>query len=148
MISLFSSAASLTLLTEILEAGLKKQKYTQEQRYWITQFVRALALIEMGSSPISAISIPIINHFLNQCVGMSKENASYLTTGVAIGLNVTTSPLGLAQASMVVSTAVCSSIAGNKLVKGAIESAKQRFFSSKEKEVSSETPASVVTKRL
>ena len=65
-----------------------------------------------------------------------------------IGLNVTTSPLGLAQASMVVSTAVCSSIAGNKLVKGAIESAKQRFFSSKEKEVSSETPASVVTKRL
>ena len=29
----FTSAASLTLLTEILEAGLKKQKYTQEQRY-------------------------------------------------------------------------------------------------------------------
>jgi hypothetical protein len=123
----FLTGVSLTAGLDALETSLKKQNYTSETIYWISQFLRGLTFLALGSSLCTTISLNIFNFFLKEYLALDQVKANYLTRGTALALNAITSPFGMIYTSITISANLTGSIAGSY----AYDWAKRGFFALK-----------------
>ncbi|HAT9523958.1 TPA: hypothetical protein JBC98_04730 [Legionella pneumophila subsp. pneumophila] len=121
----------LTLTDEIINDYLKNHHYSQQQIYWISQSIRALTLIAIGTSPGIALGLPISTLLLTEHLGVDKTNANYLTTGSVMAWGLLSSPFNLLNTSLVMASSIGASILTSKITQSSYQFVRNRFFSSK-----------------
>lgn len=126
-----SSACVITVFSELFTDLLRAQHYSEKQIYWINQLFRCSALIEMGTSPVVTLSIPLLNYLLSEYAGLKKEQASLSTTGIVIGTNLLAAPEKILDSSLVMLTAIGANTLGNKATKYVYNLAKKSLFAFK-----------------
>jgi hypothetical protein len=131
-------SALITLANEGATDYLKSLHYSPDQIYWINQGIRALLLIVLGTSASTALSVPLAGFVLNSYCGLSKETSNYATTGVALGINLLTTPMSLMQASLAIGTSVGTSLLSSKMTKSGYNYIRDTLFRSKQVEESKE----------
>lgn len=124
----------ITLVNEGTTDYLKHLHYHPDQIYWINQGIRALLLIAVGSSASIAIATPIVGYALHAYGGCSKEKSNYITTGIAVGLNLLTNPLSLIETSIALGTSISASFLGSKITQSGYSFVRDTFFKSKDVE--------------
>ncbi|CAM2969084.1 Uncharacterised protein [Legionella steigerwaltii] len=124
----------ITLANEGATDYLKHLHYHPDKIYWINQGIRTLLLIAMGSSATTAIGTALAGYALHSYWGYSKENSNYITTGVALGINLVTNPMSLIETSLAIGTSVCASFLGSKMTKSGYHFVRNTFFGSKKVE--------------
>lgn len=128
----------ITLVNEGATDYLKGLHYNPDKIYWINQSIRALLLMALGSSASIAIATPIVGYALHSYGGCSKEQSNYITTGVALGINLLTNPMSLIETSIAIGTSVGASFLGSKITQSGYRFVRDTFFRSKEDEDSEE----------
>ena len=131
-------SALITLANEGATDYLKNLHYSPDQIYWINQGIRALLLIALGTSASTALSVPLAGFALNFYCGLSKETSNYVTTGVALGVNLLTTPMSLMEASLAIGTSVGSSILSSTMTKTGYNYIRDTFFRGKQVEENKE----------
>lgn len=121
----------LTLTDEVINDYLKNHHYSQQQIYWISQSIRALTLIAIGTSPGIALGLPISTLLLTEHLGFDKTNANYLTTGSVMAWGILSSPFNLLNTSLVMASSIGASILTSKITQSSYQFVRNRFFSSK-----------------
>lgn len=128
----------VTLVNEGATDYLKDLHYPPDKIYWINQSIRALLLIALGSSASIAIATPIVGYALHSYGGYSKEQSNYITTGVALGINLLTNPISLIETSIAIGTSVGASFLGSKITQASYRFVRDTFFRSIKDEDSAE----------
>lgn len=119
----------LTLNDEFLTNCFKACRLSDEKIYWITQVIRALALIAFGSSLEIAILTPLANYLLTRFKILSKDNANYLTTGVVLSIDLLTSELSVTETSIIVVASVVAARLGADLAREGYRKLRRLFRS-------------------
>jgi hypothetical protein len=141
-----SSSMLITLANEGVTDYLKSLHYHPETIYWINQSVRALLLVSLGTSAITALVGSFSSLLLSEYCGVSKETSNYITTGVTLGINVLTmNPLSIIDTTVAIGTSVGASLVGSKVTKSGYDYARDAFFADKENE---DVAANPIPKRL
>ncbi|MCL9683600.1 hypothetical protein [Legionella maioricensis] len=135
----------ITLANEGVTDYLKGLHYQPNDIYWINQGVRALLLIALGTSPSIAITVPLAGYVLNSRCGLSKEKSNYVTTGLALGVNLLTTPMSFMEASLAIGISVGSSLMGSKITKSGYNFVRDTFFSAKKVEETKEHAPQITT---
>ncbi|HHT0592196.1 TPA: hypothetical protein ACTXXA_002181 [Legionella anisa] len=135
----------ITLVNEGATDYLKHLHYHPDQIYWINQGIRALLLIALGSSAYIAIATPLAGYALHAYGDYSKEKSNYITTGVAVGLNLLTNPMSLLETSIALGTSVGASFFGSKIARYGYGVVRETFFKSKDVEDTQEHEQSTET---
>lgn len=136
----------LTLSDEALAGYLKSKGYSDERISWGIQALRAAAFIFVGSSPQLVLATPFASYLLTR-LGFSKDTANNVTTGLAVGYEVFTSPLDVGATALTVATSVGAALLGGKAAHATTDWLKQHFFSSvksKEPEVAVDPCANIL----
>ncbi|HAT1797385.1 TPA: hypothetical protein RG395_000652 [Legionella pneumophila] len=121
----------LTLTDEIINDYLKNHHYSQQQIYWISQGIRALTLLAIGTAPGIALGLPISTLLLTEHLGFDKKNVNYLTTGSVIAWGILSSPFNLLNTSLVMASSIGASVLTSKITQSSYQFVRNRFFSSK-----------------
>ncbi|HAU1153211.1 TPA: hypothetical protein JBI12_14975 [Legionella pneumophila] len=121
----------LTLTDEIISDYLKNHHYSPQQIYWISQSIRTLTLIAIGTSPGIALGLPISTYLLTEHFGFDKTNVNYLTTGSVIAWGILSSPFNLLNTSLVMASSIGVSVLSSKITQSSYQFVRNRFFSSK-----------------
>lgn len=121
----------ITLANEGITDYLKSLHYHPDHIFWINQAIRSLLLIALGSSPAIAIATPIAGYVLNTHCGLSKENSNHITTGLALGINLLTTPMSFIEATVSIGTSVGASLLGSKITKSGYNFVRNTFFGNK-----------------
>ncbi|KTD01290.1 hypothetical protein [Fluoribacter gormanii] len=124
----------ITLVNEGATDYLKNLHYHPDRIYWINQSIRALLLMAMGSSAIVSIATPLAGYVLHSYGGYSKEQSNYISTGIALGLNLLTNPLSLTETSITIGTSVSASFLGSKITRAGYHLMRHAFFGNAEAE--------------
>ncbi|HBD7051897.1 TPA: hypothetical protein KKW36_000840 [Legionella pneumophila] len=121
----------LTLNDEIINDYLKNHHYSQQQINWISQGIRALTLIAIGTSPGIALGLSISTFLLTEHLGFDKTNVNYLTTSSVVAWGLLSSPFNLLNTSLVMASSIGASILTSKITQSSYQFVRNRFFSSK-----------------
>ncbi|HAT1740038.1 hypothetical protein SCO11_02275 [Legionella pneumophila serogroup 1] len=121
----------LTLTDEIINDYLKNHHYSQQQINWISQGIRALTLIAIGTSPGIALGLSISTLLLTEHLGFDKTNVNYLTTSSVVAWGLLSSPFNLLNTSLVMASSIGASILTSKITQSSYQFVRNRFFSSK-----------------
>lgn len=121
----------LTLTEETLTDYLESLNYSKTQIYYVNQAIRALEIIALGSSWQTTMAVPLANYLLTNYVGLSNDNANYLTTGAALTVGMLSSPIGAVETSLVMGASIGAGILGAQIGKQVFNLAKNGFFSVK-----------------
>ncbi|CZH13472.1 Uncharacterised protein [Legionella pneumophila] len=121
----------LTLTDEIINDYLKNHHYSQQQINWISQGIRALTLIAIGTSPGIALGLPISTLLLTEQLGFDKTNVNYLTTSSVVAWGLLSSPFNLLNTSLVMASSIGASVLTSKITQSSYQFVRNRFFSSK-----------------
>lgn len=121
----------LTLTDEIINDYLKNHHYSQQQINWISQGIRALTLIAIGTSPGIALGLPISTLLLTEHLGFDKTNVNYLTTSSVVAWGLLSSPFNLLNTSLVMASSIGASVLTSKITQSSYQFVRNRFFSSK-----------------
>lgn len=121
----------LTLNDEIINDYLKNHHYSQQQINWISQGIRALTLIAIGTSPGIALGLSISTLLLTEHLGFDKTNVNYLTTSSVVAWGLLSSPFNLLNTSLVMASSIGASILTSKITQSSYQFVRNRFFSSK-----------------
>lgn len=121
----------LTLTDEIINDYLKNHHYSQQQINWISQGIRALTLIAIGTSPGIALGLSISTLLLTEHLGFDKTNVNYLTTSSVVAWGLLRSPFNLLNTSLVMASSIGASILTSKITQSSYQFVRNRFFSSK-----------------
>jgi hypothetical protein len=144
-----SSSMLITLANEGVTDYLKGLNYSPETIYWINQSIRALLLISLGTSAITAIAGSLSSFILSEYCGVSKETSNYITTGVTVGINILTmNPLGIVDTTVTVGASVGASLAGSKVTKSVYDYVRNTFFTSKEDRDAEEEKSQIAAIKL
>lgn len=119
----------LTLSDEALTGYLKSKGYSDERISLGIQALRAAAFILVGSSPQLVLATPFASYLLTR-LGVSRDTANNVTTGLALGYEVFTSPLDIGTTALTVATSIGAALLGGKAVHATTDWLRQRFFSS------------------
>lgn len=121
----------LTLTDEIINDYLKNHHYSQQQINWISQGIRALTLIAIGTSPGIALGLSVSTLLLTEHLGFDKTNVNYLTTSSVVAWGLLSSPFNLLNTSLVMASSIGASILTSKITQSSYQFVRNRFFSSK-----------------
>lgn len=128
------SSFLLTISGEWINDYLSARHYPSAQIYIITQVVRSLTLISLGSSLSITLSLPLINYCLTTYAKINPETASSLTRGTMLTFQALTGPAGLINTSLTLAVGLGSGLITNKVSKFAYNLIQHSIFSSQKGE--------------
>lgn len=105
----FIGGMATTFTVDYLTQYLREKQFSNQSIYWLSQIPQAAFMYCLGASPEKIAALPVANYLLTKICCMKEKTATYLTTAVALTIDVLHTPVSL------IATGIGANAAGAKV---------------------------------